>query len=61
MGWRDAPGSADVAVWNNLTQVNTNETLGANLSWAGIQILDPANGITMYNPGNTLTTRRIGH
>src|SRR5271170_2985035 len=48
------PGPANIAVWNYLAQVNTTETLGANLSWAGIQILDPATLITI-NAGNTLT------
>jgi autotransporter-associated beta strand protein len=55
-----APGSGNVAVWNNLAQVNTTETLGANLSWAGIQILDPATNITIINDGNSLTLGASG-
>jgi hypothetical protein len=54
-----APGAANVAVWNNLDQVNTTEPLGANLSWAGIQILDPGTPITI-SAGNTLTLGASG-
>jgi autotransporter-associated beta strand protein len=54
-----APGPANVAVWNNLAQVNTTETLGANLAWAGIQIFDPATLITI-SAGNTLTNGASG-
>jgi autotransporter-associated beta strand protein len=53
------PGAANVAVWNNLDQTNTIETLGANLSWAGIQILDPGTNITI-SAGNTLTLGASG-
>ena len=52
-------GSADVAVWNNIVQLNTTKTLGANLSWAGIQILDPA-GLVTISAGNTLTNGASG-
>ncbi len=54
-----APGTSDIAVWNNIVQVNTTSALGANLSWAGIQILDPAGPITVSS-GNTLTLGASG-
>jgi fibronectin-binding autotransporter adhesin len=54
-----APTSSDVATWNNIVQVNTTSTMGADLSWAGIQILDPASMITI-NSGNTLTLGASG-
>jgi fibronectin-binding autotransporter adhesin len=55
-----APGSADVALWDHTVQVNTNKSLGANLAWAGIQILDPAGPITIAADGNTLTNGASG-
>lgn len=53
------PGASDVAGWNSTVQVNTNSALGGNLSWAGIQILNPGSGITII-PGNTLTLGASG-
>ena len=52
-------GSANVAVWDHTVQVNTTKALGANLSWAGIQILDPATAVTI-SAGNTLTLGAAG-
>jgi hypothetical protein len=53
------PGSSDVAGWDSTVAVNTNSALGADLSWAGIQILNPGNGITISR-GNTLTLGASG-
>jgi fibronectin-binding autotransporter adhesin len=53
------PGSSDVAGWDSTVAVNTNSALGGNLSWAGIQILNPGNGIAI-SPGNTLTLGASG-
>ena len=52
-------GSGDIAVWNNIVLANTAKTLGADLSWAGIQILDPGAAISINN-GNTLTIGASG-
>lgn len=54
-----APGVSDVAVWDHTVQNNQAFTLGADTSWAGIQIFDPATLITI-NPGNTLTLGASG-
>lgn len=48
------PSSASVAIWDNtVTAANTN-LLGADTTWAGIQILDPG-GVVTIDAGNTLT------
>jgi fibronectin-binding autotransporter adhesin len=52
-------GSGDVALWNNVVQANPTKSLGADTSWAGIQILDPGQPITI-NAGNTLTLGASG-
>ena len=52
-------GPADVAVWDNMVQLNTTKSLGANLAWSGIQILDPA-GLVTISAGNTLTNGTSG-
>lgn len=52
-------GSADVAVWDHTVQVNTTKALGANLAWAGIQVLDPATLVTI-SAGNNLTNGASG-
>lgn len=54
-----APGASDVATWNHLVVINTNSALGANLSWSGIKILDPAGPIT-FAAGYTLTNGASG-
>ena len=54
-----APGASDVATWNHLVVNNTHSALGANLSWSGIRILDPAGPITLLS-GNTLTNGASG-
>ncbi|HEV2692172.1 MAG TPA: hypothetical protein VG347_04690, partial [Verrucomicrobiae bacterium] len=54
-----AAGAGDVAVWNNVVQANTTKALGANLSWSGIQILDPL-GLISVSAGNTLTLGTAG-
>lgn len=48
------PGASDVAPWNNLVTGANTTNLGADLTWAGIKILDPGGEITI-NTGNTLT------
>jgi len=52
-------GAADVAVWDNTVQINTTKALGANLSWSGIRIADPAALVTI-SAGNTLTLGAAG-
>lgn len=52
-------GPSDVAVWNNIIQLNPSKALGADTSWGGIQILDPAALITI-SAGNTLTLGASG-
>jgi autotransporter-associated beta strand protein len=48
------PSSASVAIWDStVTAANTN-LLGADTTWAGIQILDPG-GLVTVDAGNTLT------
>ena len=54
-----APGASDVATWNHLVVNYTNSALGANLSWSGIKILDPAGPITLA-AGYTLTNGAAG-
>jgi len=54
-----APGASDVATWNHLVVNYTNSALGANLSWSGIKILDPAGPIT-FAAGYTLTNGASG-
>ncbi len=54
-----APGSGDVAVWDN-TVSNANTTvLGGNVSWGGIRIADPGGPVTV-DAGNTLTLGTSG-
>jgi autotransporter-associated beta strand protein len=52
-------GASDVAVWDHTVSVNTTKALGANLSWSGIQVFDPAALITV-SAGNTLTLGASG-
>jgi|CZKV01.1.fsa_nt_gi autotransporter-associated beta strand protein len=52
-------GSGDIAVWNNVVAANPAKSLGADLSWAGIQILDPGAAVSINN-GNTLTIGAFG-
>ncbi len=54
-----APGTSDVATWDSTIQVNTTSTMGADLNWGGIKVLDPAALITI-NAGNTLTVGASG-
>jgi autotransporter-associated beta strand protein len=55
------PGAADIAQWDNTLSDpnNTTNTLGANASWSGIRIVDPA-GPVQINAGNTLTLGASG-
>ncbi|MGH7953105.1 MAG: beta strand repeat-containing protein, partial [Limisphaerales bacterium] len=55
-----APGAADVAVWDHTVVNNLSSSPGANLSWGGIQILDPAGLITINDDGNILTNGASG-
>src|SRR6516164_9397477 len=48
------PASTDVAVWDNTITAGNTTLLGANLTWAGIKILDPG-GLITISAGNTLT------
>ena len=53
-------GAANIAVWDHTVQVNNTKTLGAPLSWAGIQVLDPATLQTIAADGNSLTLGASG-
>src|SRR4051812_42781126 len=54
------PGAADIAQWDNtVTAANATNSLGANLSWAGVKILDPGATVTITS-GNTLTNGASG-
>ena len=53
-------GSANIAVWDANVQANTTKTLGASLSWAGIQVLNPGGPIVVGADGNTLTLGASG-
>lgn len=56
-----APGTGDIAVWNNTVQVNTNDdALGAATSWGGIQVADPGGPLLIPADGNTLTLGAYG-
>ena len=53
-------GSANIAVWDATVQANPTKTLGASLSWAGIQVLNPGAPIIIGADGNTLTLGASG-
>ena len=49
------PGLADTAVWDaTVTALNTTNVLGANTTWAGIRLLNPASPVQL-NAGYNLT------
>ena len=48
------PGAGDIALWDSNVTAASTVLLGANLSWSGIRILNPAGPVTI-NAGNTLT------
>jgi hypothetical protein len=50
-----APGASDVATWNHLAH----STLGVNLNWSEIKILDLVGPVTLA-AGNTLTNSASG-
>ncbi len=55
------PTSADVAVWDNRVATAVPQTLllGADASWSGLRILDPAGAVTI-SAGNALTLGAAG-
>jgi autotransporter-associated beta strand protein len=53
------PGSADIALWDSTASGATTASLGANLSWLGIQIINPGGAVTI-NSGSTLTLGSSG-
>ena len=53
------PGAGDVAVWNNNVTSANSPLLGANVTWAGIRIANPADLVTI-GAGNTLTNGTAG-
>ena len=55
------PGASDIAIWDSTVSDpnNTTNTLGANVSWAGIKIINPSATILM-NAGNTVTLGASG-
>jgi autotransporter-associated beta strand protein len=54
-----APTAGDVAVWNSTVTGANSTLLGADLSWGGIRVADPAGAITIQ-AGNTLTLGKSG-
>jgi autotransporter-associated beta strand protein len=55
-----APGSSDTALFDStLSAANTSLTLGADLSWLGLQLTSPGAPVTI-NAGNTLTLGASG-
>jgi fibronectin-binding autotransporter adhesin len=54
------PSATNIAVWNSGSGTPAPEPLGANLAWAGIQILNPAGPVTITPDGNTLTNGQVG-
>lgn len=53
------PGTNDVAQWDStVTAANTN-LLGADMSWAGIRVINPG-GVPQINAGNTLALGAAG-
>lgn len=55
-----APGTGDVAVWNN-TVIGANQAaLGADLSWGGIKVLSPGGTVTIGSDANILTLGTSG-
>jgi fibronectin-binding autotransporter adhesin len=53
------PGSTDIALWDSTVTGANVTSLGANLSWLGIQITNPGGPVTI-NAGNTLTLGASG-
>lgn len=49
-----APGSINSAKWDSTVTSANSTVLGANATWAGIQIVNPG-GLVTINPGNILT------
>ena len=58
--WYDnkQPTSADIALWDSNSAATT-ASLGSNISWLGIRIVNPGGNIT-FNSGNTLTLGSSG-
>jgi len=54
-----APGSGDIAVWDSTVTGANTTSLGANLSWDGLRIEDPAGDVTIQG-GNSLTIGASG-
>jgi fibronectin-binding autotransporter adhesin len=55
-----APGNSDTALFDStLSAANTSLTLGADLSWLGLQLTSPGAPVTI-NAGNTLTLGAFG-
>jgi autotransporter-associated beta strand protein len=51
------PGASDIAQWDSTAATSTTNTLGASMSWSGINIVNPSASvvITTNSGGNTLT------
>jgi autotransporter-associated beta strand protein len=49
-----APTSTEVAKWNSTVTAANTTVLGADLTWAGISVVNPT-GLVTINAGNTLT------
>lgn len=59
--WDTLPTSLDVAVWNNTVAGANATALGADLSWAGIKIVNPGGLVTIGTAAtNTLTLGSSG-
>jgi autotransporter-associated beta strand protein len=49
-----APGNADIAQWDSTVTAANTVSLGADVEWLGLKILNPGGPVTL-NAGNTLT------
>src|SRR5690349_653800 len=50
-----APTANDIALFDNHLLTNSTFTLGADVSWAGIQLTNPANNISFLSDAHSLT------
>jgi len=57
--WNVLPGAADIAQWDVVVSTANNTVLGADLTWSGIRIANPA-GLVTVGAGNTLTIGASG-
>ena len=57
--WDTLPSAADIARWTSTVTAANSPTLGADLSWLGLEIVSPG-GLVTLAAGNTLTVGASG-